>query len=217
MLYHHGFPQQRNLLTLEKRAWIAGLKLPAAAREQLTISLQIIDALDLQLVPFDHELRAYARKQTGCRTLVREIYGVGELTAVTILAELGDPRRFQNSRDVVRYSGLVSGTLKPPRAPTHRGTHRRTMLARDRTPATWNKAFTRAVPTDSAAPARDRFRRRTCAVAAIALATQRSSRCGRARGAPDLRIRPDASARVRPWSRALATTPWRLMSHLSRA
>ena len=106
MLYHHGFPQQRNLLTLEKRAWIAGLKLPAAAREQLTISLQIIDALDLQLVPFDHELRAYARKQIGCRALIDQIYGIGELTAITILAELGDPRRFHNSRDVVRYSGL---------------------------------------------------------------------------------------------------------------
>ena len=51
-------------------------------------------------------LRAYARKQPGCRTLIEEIYGIGELTSVTILAELGDPRRFQNSRDAVRYSGL---------------------------------------------------------------------------------------------------------------
>jgi transposase len=31
---------------------------------------------------------------------------VGELTSVTILAELGDTRRFQNSRDAVRYGGL---------------------------------------------------------------------------------------------------------------
>jgi transposase len=106
VLYHHGFPQQRNLLTAEKRAWLAGLKLPDAAREQLTIALQIIDALDTQLVPFDRELRAYARKHPGCRALIDQIYGVGELTAITILAELGDTRRFQNSRDVVRYSGL---------------------------------------------------------------------------------------------------------------
>ena len=33
-------------------------------------------------------------------------YGVGELTAVTIVAELGDCRRFANSRDALRYSGL---------------------------------------------------------------------------------------------------------------
>jgi transposase len=106
VLYHHGFPQQRNLLTVQKREWLASLKLPAAGREQLTIALEIIDALDLKLVPFDLELRAYARKQPGCRALIREIYGVGELIAVTVLAELGDPRRFQNSRDVVRYAGL---------------------------------------------------------------------------------------------------------------
>ena len=106
VLYHHGFPQRRNLLTLEKREWLAGLKLPAAAREQINIALQMIDVLDMLRVPFDQELRAYARKQTGCRALVDQIYGVGGLIAVTTLAELGDTRRFQNSRDVVRYAGL---------------------------------------------------------------------------------------------------------------
>jgi transposase len=106
VLYHHGVPQQRNLLTSEKREWLAGLTLPDVAREQITIALSVIDALDLKLIPFDQALRAYARKQPGCRALIKAIYGVGELTAVTILAELGDPCRFQNSRDVVRYAGL---------------------------------------------------------------------------------------------------------------
>ena len=106
VLYHHGCPQRRNLLSLESRQWLAGLSLPAAAREQLDIALQIIDALDLRLVPFDSELHAIARKQPGCRALIDQIYGVGGLTAVTILAELGDVRRFPSSRDTVRYSGL---------------------------------------------------------------------------------------------------------------
>ena len=34
------------------------------------------------------------------------IYGIGHLTAVAILAELGDARRFSSSREAVRYSGL---------------------------------------------------------------------------------------------------------------
>ena len=106
MLYHHGIPQRRDLLTLEKRQWLARQKLPAAAREQVTIALEMIDALDIQLAPFDAALRAYARKQPGCRALIDQIYGVGELTSVTILAELGDARRFPSSRDTVRYSGL---------------------------------------------------------------------------------------------------------------
>ena len=106
VLYHHGFPQQRNLLTVQRREWLAGLKLPFAAREQLEVALQMIDATDTRLVPFDQELRAYGRRQAGCRALIDQIYGVGELTAVTILAELGDARRFQNSRDAVRYGGM---------------------------------------------------------------------------------------------------------------
>ncbi len=106
VLYHHGFPQRRDLLTLEKRQWLAGLKLPAAGREQVRIALEMIDALDIQLSPFDMTLRAYARKQPGCQALIDQIYGVGELTSITILAELGDARRSPSSRDAVRYSGL---------------------------------------------------------------------------------------------------------------
>ena len=124
VLYHHGFPQQRNLLTAAKRDWLAGLALPAAAREQLTIALSVIDALELKLVPFDQDLRAHARKQPGCRALIQAIYGVGEPTAVTILAELGDVRRFHNSRDVVRYAGLDITVLQMeiPTITAHPGT-----------------------------------------------------------------------------------------------
>jgi hypothetical protein len=43
--------------------------MPAAAREQLTISLHMIDAIDQQLAPFDVDLRAYARKQTVLRSV----------------------------------------------------------------------------------------------------------------------------------------------------
>jgi transposase len=106
VLYHHGIPQRRDLLTLEKRQWLARQKLPGGAREQITIALEMIDALDIQLAPFDVALRAYARKQPGFRALIDQIYGIGELTSVTILAELGDARRFPSSRDTVRYSGL---------------------------------------------------------------------------------------------------------------
>jgi transposase len=65
----------------------------------------MIDAVDTQLAPLTGALRAYARRQAGCRALMAR-FGIGELTAVTILAELGDARRFSSSRDAVRYSGL---------------------------------------------------------------------------------------------------------------
>ena len=81
VLFHHGVPHSRKLLTLANRDVIAGLKLRAAAQEQLTIALGMIDAIDLQLGPFDLSLREYARKQPGCRELIKEIYRIGELTS----------------------------------------------------------------------------------------------------------------------------------------
>jgi hypothetical protein len=36
VLYHHGFPHKRDLMTAEGRAWLAALPLPSAALEQIT-------------------------------------------------------------------------------------------------------------------------------------------------------------------------------------
>jgi transposase len=105
VLYHHGCPQRGDLMNTDGLAWLAAQPLPACARDQVTIALAVIDALDTQLAPLDNELRAYARRQPGCKALLAH-YGVGPLTAVTILAELGDPNRFSSSREAVRYSGL---------------------------------------------------------------------------------------------------------------
>jgi transposase len=105
VLYHHGVPQRRRLMTAEGRQWLTDVALSDTAREQVTVAIAMIDALDVQIAPLDRELRAYARRQVGCRALMAH-YGIGALTAVTILAELGDCRRFSSSRHAVRYAGL---------------------------------------------------------------------------------------------------------------
>ena len=104
-LYHHGAPQRSGLIGAEGRAWLEGLRLPAPAREQITVGLAMVDALEAQLAPLDRELCAYARRQPGCRALMGH-YGIGALTSVTILAELGDAGRFSSSREAVRYAGM---------------------------------------------------------------------------------------------------------------
>ena len=105
VLYHHGCPQRRALMTGEGREWLRAQPLPASAREQVTIAVAMIDAIDAQLGPITKELRAYAPRQAGCKALMTH-YGIGGLTAVTILAELGDCRRFSSSRHAVRYAGM---------------------------------------------------------------------------------------------------------------
>ena len=153
VLYHHGLPPYRGgLLTGEGRAWLAKSALPAVAREQIAVALKMIDALDVQLQPIDRELRAYARRQAGCKALMRH-YGVGGLTAVTILAELGDARRFSSSRDAVRYGGMDITVYQSDqrRAPGH--------LSRQGPPALrWALYEAAQAATRAGSPDRDYYR-----------------------------------------------------------
>jgi len=107
VLYHHGVAHRAelNLMRAAGREWLGRLRLPVTAREQIAVYLEVIDALDAQVPPVDRELRAYARRQTGCQALQAH-YGIGPLTAVALVAELGDCRRFSSSRHAVRYSGF---------------------------------------------------------------------------------------------------------------
>ena len=105
VLYHHGCPQRGDLMNRDGLSWLAAQPLPGTAREQVSIALAMIDALDTQIAPLDKELRAYARRQPGCKALLAH-YGIGPITSVTILAELGDANRFSSSREAVRYAGL---------------------------------------------------------------------------------------------------------------
>jgi transposase len=104
-LCHHGVPRRRRLLVGDGRAWLEALGLPDAARRQIEVALALIDAVDAQLRPLGRELRALARRQPGCRALMSH-HGIGEITSLAILAELGDARRFSSSRHAVRHAGM---------------------------------------------------------------------------------------------------------------
>ena len=105
VLCHHGCPRRGDLINRGGLTWLATLPLPGCAREQVTVALAMIDALERQLAPLDKELYRYACRQPGCKALMRH-YGIGKLTSATILAELGDPSRFSSSREAVRFAGL---------------------------------------------------------------------------------------------------------------
>lgn len=104
-LFQGGHPQERNLLATERRERLERLELSPAARKMVAHALSMIDHINAELVPIEEELKTYARRQAGCRALM-EHYGIGELTSVAILSELGDTTRFSSSRKAVRYAGL---------------------------------------------------------------------------------------------------------------
>jgi len=82
VLYHHGCRQRRRLMEGDGREWLASQALSETAREQITVAMAIIDALDVQLAPLTKELCAWARRQAGCKALIDAYYGIGELCAV---------------------------------------------------------------------------------------------------------------------------------------
>jgi transposase len=114
-LFHHGIvnvPDQ--LLRASGRAFLHTLALPPASMQRIEIALAIIDELERQLIPLEREITRLARHQAGCQALMRQ-YGVGPITATTILCELGDVTRLSASRKAVRCSGLDVGVYRSDR------------------------------------------------------------------------------------------------------
>ena len=114
-LYHHGIPgAPDDLRTLAGREFLTALELPSDAAERIRVALEIIDMLDIQLAGIERNLRALARHQAGCRALMTQ-YGMGELSALVTLVELGDVTRMHASRQAVRMAGLDIGVHRSDR------------------------------------------------------------------------------------------------------
>lgn len=103
--FHHGLPQERNLLAVERRERLQAAVLPPAGKRVIDVALRHIDRINTELTPLEAELTAMARRQPACKAL-QILYGVGWLLAFAFWAELGDVRRFRSARQVVRFAGL---------------------------------------------------------------------------------------------------------------
>ena len=104
-LFHHGHPLPPSLRTAAGRERVESAELPAAARQVVNVGLAMIDRIDAEIDAIDLQLAVVAKAMKGCQVLTRQ-WGIGPVLAVTILAELGDTRRFSSSRQAVRFAGL---------------------------------------------------------------------------------------------------------------
>lgn len=106
-LYHHGVGKPAGKLARrESRRLLAAAALPDASRHAVEVALRQIAQIDEDVAVIDRWIRRYAAIQPGCRALVDNHYGIAAVLATTILAELGDVRRFPNGAAIVRYTGL---------------------------------------------------------------------------------------------------------------
>ena len=84
--------------------------IPEALRPALGPILEQIGSLTQRIRDYDRKLEAISKEHYPETELLRQVDGVGPLTALTFVLTLEDPYRFEKSRSVGAYLGLVPAT-----------------------------------------------------------------------------------------------------------
>jgi transposase len=105
---HNLLPPEGELFAPTQRAWWLALNL--SPTEQLLVTQDLL-ALD-QLAPLIEQVETAIQRQSTCEPWASEIpyliqqTGIGVLTAMTLLAAIGDIQRFEHPSQLVGYAGL---------------------------------------------------------------------------------------------------------------
>jgi transposase len=111
-LLRHGrvYREGKRAWTKQHQAWLSRQRLAdPLAQRALSHMLAHLDAVDAQLAAIDHELEQVATTEPWCDPVrwLCSFRGVGLVTALGLLAEIGDFRRFAHPRELMSYLGLT--------------------------------------------------------------------------------------------------------------
>ena len=81
--------------------------IPEALRPALGPILEVIASLTERIRDYERELETISKEHYPETELLRQVEGVGTLTALTFVLTVEDPYRFERSRSVGAYLGLV--------------------------------------------------------------------------------------------------------------
>ena len=84
--------------------------LPSELAEVLGPIVETIGSLTEKIKDYDRRIEELAAERYPQTRLLRQVSGVGSLTALTFVLTLEDPQRFAESRSVGAYLGLAPGT-----------------------------------------------------------------------------------------------------------
>jgi len=102
----HGYDRPAGYWSGPGRAWLASLDLPPAFRRVIADDLALIDALAAPIAALDEQVHQRAKDDPAVKVLT-QLPGVGEFTALVILAETGDITRFGSARKLAAWAGLT--------------------------------------------------------------------------------------------------------------
>jgi transposase len=106
VLADRGIGEDQILWTGRGRAWLADLELPATPRAIVEDCCGLLDALATPIARLEREIAALAKPDPRVQALMA-LPGVGRLTAMTLVAEIGDIARFPTARKLCAWAGLT--------------------------------------------------------------------------------------------------------------
>jgi len=98
--------------------------LPAADLLVLRACLRQIEQLDLEIKAVEDEVTRLGQRLKGLRRLL-QVHGLNMLSAISLLAEVGDIALFDTSKQLVAYAGLATATKQSSETTRHGGITKR--------------------------------------------------------------------------------------------
>ena len=99
-------PEHADLFGKAGREFLAALELPAGSRRRLDSLMSLIGDFDREITATTREIDARAKADDRVPVLC-QIRGVGRYTAMLIIAEVGDVKRFPTARHLCAWAGLA--------------------------------------------------------------------------------------------------------------
>jgi transposase len=118
VLADRGIRVEERLWTTAGRAWLADLDLPAVQRLIVDDCLGLIDQLTPVVARLERDLLARAKPDPRVQALM-VLPGIGKLTAMTLVAEIGNIGRFATARKLSAWAGLTPAVRNSDRKVRH--------------------------------------------------------------------------------------------------
>ena len=106
VLADRGLRPDVGLWTTAGTEWLDALELSDVACTVLIDNRAVIDFASDRIVPIDKKLRAEAKRDPRVKAL-QTLPGIGYLTALIVIAEVGDITRFSSARKLCAWAGLT--------------------------------------------------------------------------------------------------------------
>jgi transposase len=152
VLADRGISPPSSLWAAPGRAWLAGLALPPTPRAIIEDCCGVLDALATPIARLEREIRALAKPDPRVQALMA-LPGVGRLTAMTLVAEIGDIGRFPTARKLCAWAGLTPQVRNSDRKVRHGRRAPGTASSPSAAPARGGRAAHRAAPSRHPGPA----------------------------------------------------------------